>query len=97
MSESLGGDAIAIHQGDALSVNLSRRGMLVLMDQNPPVHHVFEIQVPASTWGGTTRVVEVCWTRQLPIEALEKRYLVGVKFLFDSEVSSQKQAVDYIF
>src|SRR3989449_2777787 len=51
ISESLGGDAIAIHQREALSVNVSKGGMLLLMDQRPPVQQVFEIQLPASTKG----------------------------------------------
>jgi hypothetical protein len=83
ISESLGDDAIAIHQGEALSVNISRGGMLLLMDQSPPVQQVFEIQVPVSTKGKTPGLVEVCWTRQIPIEDFDSRYLVGVKFLFD--------------
>ena len=95
LSESLGDAAIAIHQGEALSVNISRGGMLLLMDQSPPVQQVFEIQVPASTRGKTARLVEVCWTRQLPIESLDSRYLVGVKFLFDPNASSQERVVEH--
>jgi hypothetical protein len=83
LRESLGDDAIAIHQGEALSVNISTGGMLLLMDHHPPVHQVFEIQVPASTGGKTLGLVEVCWTRQIPIEDSDSRCLVGVKFLFD--------------
>ena len=98
ISESLGDDAIAIHQGEALSVNVSKGGMLLLMDQNPPVEQVFEIQVPASARGKITRLVEVCWTRQLPIEeTLSRRYLVGVKFLRGHEASSRERAVPSIF
>lgn len=96
ISESLGDDAIAIHQGEALSVNISRGGMLLLMDQRPPVQQVFEIQVPATTRGKTTGLVEVCWTRKIPIEDLDSRYLVGVKFLFDLDAYSQKRVVEDI-
>jgi hypothetical protein len=96
ISESLGDDAIAIHQGEALSVNISRGGMLLLMDQHPPVQQVFEIQVPVSTPGKTAGLVEVCWTRQVPIEDLESRYLVGVKFLFDRTAYPQKRDVEHV-
>jgi hypothetical protein len=101
LSESLGDAAIAIHQGEALSVNISRGGMLLLMDQSPPVQRVFELQVPASTRGTTAGLVEVCWTRQIPIEDLEiedldRRYLVGVKFLFDPNAYSQERGVEHI-
>ena len=94
LSESLWDDVIAIHNGEALSVNRSREGMLLLMDQCPPVKQVFEIQVPASARGKITRFVEVYWTRQLPIEeTLSRRYLVGVKFLLGPEASSRERAV----
>ena len=93
--ESLGDDAIAIHQGEALSVNISRGGMLLLMDQNPPVQHVFKIQMPASTKGKSPGLVEVCWTRQIPIEDYDSRYLVGVKFLFDPAAYSQEWVVEH--
>ncbi len=96
ISESLGDDAIAIHQGEALSINISKEGMLLLMDQRPPVQQVFEIQVPVSTRGKTTGLVEVCWTRKIPIEDLDSRYLVGVKFLFDPDAYSQEGVVEGI-
>ena len=96
ISESLGDDAIAIHQGEALSVNVSKGGMLLLMDQNPPVEQVFEIQVPASTRGKTPRLVEVCWTRQISIEDCDSRFLVGVKFLLDPHTYSQERVVEPI-
>src|SRR6267378_2974099 len=96
ISESLGDDAIAIHEGEALSVNISRGGMLLLMDQGPPVQQVFEIQAPGSIRDKTTGLVEVCWTRQIPIEDSESRYLVGVKFLFDLATYSQERVVEHI-
>ena len=95
LSESLGDAAIAIHQGEALSVNISRGGMLLLMDQSPPVQQVFEIQVPASTRGKTARLVEVCWTRQIPIEDLDSRCLVGVKFLFHPDAYAHERVVEH--
>jgi len=55
------------------------------------VQQVFEVQVPASTRGKTARLVEVCWTRQIPIEDSESRYLVGVKFLFDLDAYCQER------
>jgi len=91
ISESLGGDAIAIHQGEALSVNVSKGGMLLLMDQHPPVQQVFEIQLPASIKGKTPGRVEVCWTRQISLEDCDSRFLVGVKFLFDRDAYSQER------
>jgi hypothetical protein len=95
ITEPLGDDTIAIHEGEALSVNISRGGMLLLMDQSPPVRQVFEILVPASSMGKTPGVVEVCWTRQLPMEDSESRHLVGVKFLFDPSADSHERVVEH--
>src|SRR5256885_4719739 len=97
LCESLGDAAMAIHHGEALSINISRGGMLLLMDQSPPVQQVFEIQVPASSIGKTPGVVEVCWTRQLPMEDSESRHLVGVKFLFDPSADSHERVVEHSF
>ena len=93
--ESLGYDALAIHRGEALSVNISKGGMLLLMDQNPRVQRVLELQVPASTRGKTARLVEVCWTRQISLEDCDSRYLVGVKFLFDPHAYSQDEVIEH--
>ena len=70
-------------------MNISAGGMLLFMDQAPPVQQVFEVRVPASKIVKTPTLVEVCWTRPIPIEDYDKRrYLVGVKFL--SELSSER-------
>jgi len=42
---------------------------------------VFVLRVPGSKIVKTPTLVEVCWTRAIPIEDYDKRYLVGVKFL----------------
>lgn len=80
-SESIGHDSVAIHQGKALSMNISAGGMLLFMDHAPPVQKVFELRVRGSQLVKTPTLVEVRWTRAIPIEDNEKRYLVGVKFL----------------
>ena len=89
-------DLLTAHKGKGLSVNVSSGGMLLLMDQSPPVQQVFEIQVPVSTTGKTPVLVEVCWTRQISIEDSESRYLVGVKFLFDPAAYYQERVVEHI-
>ena len=81
ISDFLGDESIAIHQGEALSMNISAGGMLLFMDQAPTVEQVFLLRVPASKTVKTPTLVEVCWTRAIPIEDYDKRYLVGVKFL----------------
>ena len=81
ISDVLGDESIAIHQGEALSMNISDGGMMLFMDQAPPVEKVFVLRLPASQLVKAPTLVEVCWTRAVPIEDYGKRYLVGVKFL----------------
>ena len=81
ISDFLGDESIAIHEGEAVAMNISAGGMLLFMDQAPPVEHVFLLRVPGSNIVKSPTVVEVCWTRAIPIEDYHKRYLVGVKFL----------------
>ena len=80
-SESVGNDSVTIHQGKALSINISPGGMLLFMDHAPPVQKVFEVRVRGTQLVKSPVLVEVCWTRAVPIEGNEKRYLVVVKFL----------------
>ena len=87
-SESVGDESVAIHQGKALSMNISAGGMLLFMDHAPPVQKVFELRVRGSQLVKTPTLVEVCWSRPVLIEDNEKRYLVGVKFL--RELSSER-------
>ena len=81
ISDFLGDESIAIHEGEAVAMNISAGGMLLFMDQAPPVEHVFLLRVPGSKIVKSPTLVEVCWTRAIPIEDYDKRYLVGVKFL----------------
>ena len=93
-SESIGNESVAIHQGKALSMNISVGGMLLFMDQTPPVQKVFELRVRGSQLVKTPTLAEVCWTRAIPIEDNEKRYLVGVKFLSGLSSNPKERVVE---
>lgn len=94
ISDFLGDESIAIHQGEALSMNISAGGMLLFMDQAPPVAQVFVLRVPASKTVKTPTLVEVCWTRAVPVEDYDKRYLVGVKFLSGLSSNPKERVVE---
>ena len=83
LMESHGEDEIALHEGDAMSVNVSSGGMLLLMSQAPHVRQIFEISMPASGGRKDKRhaLVEARWTREVPVEGDSPLCLVGVKFL----------------
>ncbi len=83
MSEDLGGGTIVMHQGEALSVNISSGGMLLLMDQAPQVDQVLKVHVPTPNKStNSLALVEVRWTRPILAETPTSRYLVGVKSIF---------------
>ncbi len=83
--ESHGEDQIVLHEGDAVSVNVSSGGLLLLMSQAPHVHQIFEISMPASGGRKDKRhaLVEARWTREVPVEGGSPLCFVGVKVLLN--------------
>jgi len=76
---------VSVHQGKALSVNISTGGMLVLMDQAPGLEQVMKVYVPTPiTVAETPTLAEVRWVRKLPFGKLNgnEAYFVGLKFVF---------------
>jgi hypothetical protein len=73
-----------------LALNISAGGMLLLMPQPLGERKVFEVHVhsPAKS-EKTTKLVEVCWTREYSFGAGTKVHLVGVKSLFEHPSSDQ--------
>ena len=72
-------------QGKALSVNISRGGILLLMDQAPAIEQVLKVLVPTPmAVAETPTLAEVRWTRKLPFGRNngEGTYFVGLKFIF---------------
>jgi hypothetical protein len=94
ISDLISDESIAIHQGEAVSMNISAGGMLLFMDQAPPVEQVFLLRVPESKIVKSPTLVEVCWTRAVPIEDYGKRYLVGVKFLSGLPSNPKERGVE---
>lgn len=79
-------DAVASAiNGKALSLNISSGGMLVLMEQAPPIEQVLKVYVPTPiTIAETPTLAEVRWTRRLPFGKANGNgaYFVGLKFMF---------------
>jgi hypothetical protein len=51
---------------------------------------VVEIQVPSKAKKRlSTALVEVCWTRPIPVSARVKMYLAGSRFLFELPAPDQ--------
>ena len=69
----------------ALSLNISSGGMLVLMDQSPEVAQVLKISVPTPILlAGTPTLAEVRWTKRVPLAKSTAAgiYFVGLRFMF---------------
>jgi PilZ domain len=80
-----GSDTVEFSEGLTLSLNISAGGMLLLMPHSPEERKVFEVHVPSPAKPEkTTKLVEVCWTREFSFGVGAKVHLVGVKSLFES-------------
>ena len=76
--------SVELRKGLTLSLNISTGGMLLLMPWVPKEKQVLDVQAPSLTSEETrSGVVEVCWTREVPVGTDPGTYLVGVKFLFE--------------
>lgn len=71
-----------LHEGYALSVNVSNQGMLLLLPQPTQVRQVFEVLAPTPAEDlPALHVVEVRWTKQVVADEEGTLCLAGVKFL----------------
>lgn len=84
LSSFPGGDEVELSHGQAVSINISSGGMLLLMPQVPSEKQVFQVQAPSVTKQEVrTKLVEVCWTRQIRIGLEGSLNLVGTRFMFE--------------
>ena len=81
---------VKFSEGHGHAINRSVGGMLLLLPEKVDQRQVVEIQVPPEARKEqTTKLVEVCWTRAIPVSARVKMYLAGTRFLFEFPVPSQ--------
>ena len=75
---------VKLTKGSGHGINRSVRGILLLLPEKVNQRQVVEIQVPSKAKRKqSTKLVEVCWTRPIPVSARDKMYLAGTRFLFD--------------
>ena len=75
---------VKLSEGHGHAINRSGRGMLLLLPEKVNKRQVVEIQVPSKAKKKqSTKLVEVCWTRRIPVETRVNMYLVGTRFLFE--------------
>jgi hypothetical protein len=79
-----GANAVKLTTGSGHVINRSGRGLLLLLPEKVNNHQVVEIQVPSEVRKEErTQIVEVCWTRPIEVDAQDKMYLAGTRFLFE--------------
>lgn len=75
---------VKLTTGSGHVINRSVRGMLLLLPGPVNKRQVVEIQLPSKAKKKqSTKLVEVCWTRPIPVSARVKMYLAGTRFLFE--------------
>jgi hypothetical protein len=80
---------VEFSEGHGHSINCSESGMLLLLPEKVNTRQVIEIQVPSEARKEQiTKLVEVCWTRLIPVSGCVTMYLVGIRFLFELPVPS---------
>jgi hypothetical protein len=74
--------SITARAGNALFLNISAGGMLLLMDHAPQIQQIIKLYVPTPiTQAKTPTLAEVRWTRLSPTGPTSGTYLVGVRYM----------------
>jgi hypothetical protein len=82
LTKPAGADAVTLSEGCGHAINRSVKGILLLLPENVNKRQMLEIQVPSEERKQqSTKLVEVCWTRAIPVSARVKMYLAGTHFL----------------
>ena len=69
-------------KGEALSVNISSGGMLLMMNWEPELHRVLKVDVPTPVnLARTPTLAQVCWKRRIPYFEQSDLHFIGVKFI----------------
>jgi hypothetical protein len=89
-----GADAVKLTTGSGHVINRSGKGLLLLLPEKVNNQQVVEIQVPSEVRKeDSTQIVEVCWTRPIEVDAQDKMYLAGTRFLFELPPPSQSPQI----
>ena len=74
---------IEAREGEAVSINISSGGMLLLMDWNPDINSVMRVTVPTPVnLAKIPTLAEVRWKRKSPYFNETGLYFVGLRFIF---------------
>lgn len=69
-------------QGEALCINISSGGVLLMMDWDPQLERIIRLDVPTPVSPvRTPTLTQVRWKRKAPSGEKNGRYFVGLKFI----------------
>jgi creatinine amidohydrolase/Fe(II)-dependent formamide hydrolase-like protein len=84
MTKPVDPSTVKFSDGHGHAINRSVGGMLLLLPEKVNKRQVVEIQVPSKAKKKqSVKLVEVRWTRSIPVSARVKMYLAGTRFLFE--------------
>lgn len=90
LTKSVDNSTLEFSEGLGHAINSSVGGMLLLLPEEVDQRQVVEILVPsAAREEQITKLVEVCWTRLIPVSGYVKMYLAGTRFLFELPAPGQ--------
>lgn len=82
--EAIDGTSVVIGHGEALVLNQSTGGLLLLIDLVPKSKQLIEVHTRRSGWGWTLNILEARWAKRVQVESLGNMYLVGCRQIFGS-------------
>ena len=90
MTKPVDPSTVKFSKGHGHAINRSVGGMLLLLPEKVDQRQVVEIHVPSKAKKKqSVKLVEVCWTRSIPVSARVKMYLAGTRFLFEVPAPSR--------
>ena len=90
LTKFMGRSTVKQTKGFGHVINKGVRGLLLLLPVPLNKRQVVEIQVPSGARKTpSTKLVEVCWARPIPVSARVKMYLAGTRFFFELPASRQ--------
>jgi len=84
MTKPVDPSTVKFSEGHGHAINRSVGGMLLLLPEKVNRRQVVELHMPIKAKKKqSVKLVEVCWTRAIPVSARIKMYLAGTRFLFE--------------
>src|SRR5690242_15838059 len=77
------GPTVEFLAGRGHVINRSAVGMLLLLPEQVDTHALLEIHMSPCETNSSAKVMEVCWTRVIPVNDRDAMCLAGARFVFE--------------